>query len=217
MARLNRGPNGPASGKFGSVIGSSWRGIYYIKGLQKKSKKAPSPLQIQQQKKFAFAVKFLRPVKPLLDMGFSLINPGGATGYNMAISHMVQNCIKGAHPDFEIDYSSVVFCTKGKLSVPETVTMELDGMNLIVKWSTDRNAHSSTSDEVTLLIYQPGSGYYQTTPQGISRLDGELKIGLSPHYQGDTVHVFMYLVTSNIWVKREWSNSIYLGPVKFRE
>ena len=216
MARLNRGPNGPPSGKFGSVIGSSWRGIYYIKGLQKISKKAPSPLQIQQQKKFAFAVKFLRPVKELLDMGFSLVNPGGATGYNMAISHMVQNCIKGSHPDFEIDYSSVVFCTKGKLSVPETVTTELDDMNLKLNWSADRNIYSSPTDKVELLIYQPGSGDFQIAPDGITRGDGGMEIGLDPWYEGDTVHVYMYLVAYR-YDHKKWSNSVYLGAVKFRE
>ena len=50
MGRLSRSPNGPFSGKAGSVIGSSWRGIYYIKGLQKTITKARSPLQLEQQK-----------------------------------------------------------------------------------------------------------------------------------------------------------------------
>ena len=79
MGRLNRGPNGPFSGKAGSFIGSSWREIYYIKGLQKKITKARSPLQIEQQQRFALAVKFLLYVKPIVDMGFSNVNPGGAT------------------------------------------------------------------------------------------------------------------------------------------
>lgn len=217
MARLNRGPNGPPSGKFGSVIGSSWRGIYYIKGLQKESKKAPSPLQIQQQKKFAFAVRFLRSVKPVVDIGFSRINPGGATGYNMAISHIVQNCVKGTYPDLEIEYSSVLFCTKGKLSPPETITKELDGMKLKLTWSVEKNIYSSPADKVELLIFQPGTGEYQIAPDGITRGDGGMEIGLDPWYKGDTVHVYMYLIKSSTWIKREWSNSVYLGAVKFRE
>jgi len=216
MARLNRGPNGPPSGKFGSVIGSSWRGIYYIKGIQKKITKARSPLQIAQQNKFSFAVKFLSPVKALLNLGFSCINTGGATGYNMAISHMVQNSIRGSDPDFEIDYHSVVFCTKGKLSLPETINMELNGMDLKVSWSVERGVSASSADTIDLLIFHPESFEYQTTPEGIKRGDGELLITLDKHYKGDTVHVYLYLTTSSTWVKKEWSNSVYLGPVKFR-
>ena len=217
MARLNRGPNGPPSGKFGSVIGSSWRGIYYIKGLQKESKKERSLLQIQQQKKFAFAVRFLKYAKKIVDVGYSRINPGGATGYNMAISYIVQNCVKGTHPNFEIDYSSVVFCTKGKLSLPETITKGLDGMNLKMTWSVESSIYSSATDKVDLLIYQPGSGHYQIAPDGIARSDGGMELELDPWYKGDTVHVYMYLLTSSIWVKKEWSNSVYLGAVKFRD
>lgn len=217
MARLNRGPNGPVSGKFGSVIGSSWRGIYYIKGLQKEIKKARSPLQIAQQNKFALAVRFLRSVKVLLDMGFSRINPGGATGYNMAISHTVQNCITGDDPNFEIDYPSVLFCTKGKLIIPENIKMELTGLDLKVSWDVKGGKYSSPDDWVHLLIYQPETREFQIAPTGTTRNNGELIIGLSPHYKGDTVHVYLYLLTSSVFRKKEWSDSVYLGEVKFRD
>lgn len=213
MGRLNRGPNGPFSGKAGSVIGSSWRDIYYIKGLQKKITKPRSPAQIEQQDKFALAVRFLRPVQPVLDMGFSLINTGGATGYNMAISHMLHHSIKGNSPDFEIDYSTVVFCTRGRLSVPETLTMELDGMNLKMNWSTESNKYSSVGDKVEILIYRPGGKDYQVVNDGLIRRDGETLIVLDPNSEGDTVHVYMHLWNSD---RKIWSNSVYAGAVKFR-
>lgn len=85
MGRLNQGPNGSFSGKAGSLIGSSWKGIFYIKGLQKKSLKPRSPRQIEYQDRFAFAVKFLHPIKNILNMGFSKVNPKRATGYNTEI------------------------------------------------------------------------------------------------------------------------------------
>ncbi|MEJ7693824.1 DUF6266 family protein [Daejeonella sp.] len=218
MARLNRGPNGPPSGKFGSVIGSSWRGIYYIKGLQKEIKKARSPLQIAQQNKFAVAVKFLNPVKSLLDIGFSRINPGGATGYNMAISYTVQNCIKGNDPDFEIDYPSVVFCTKGKLTLPENIQMELNGLNLKVSWHNIKgNRYSSPGDLVEVLIFDPQSKTFQAGPDGSLRNTGELTVSIEKHFQGSVAHVYLYLIRGSVLEKKEWSNSVYLGPVKFRD
>ncbi len=213
MGRLNRGPNGPFSGKAGSIVGSSWRGIYYIKGLQKKITKPRSQAQIDQQNKFALAVKFLKPVQPVLDMGFSLINPGGATGYNMAISHLLQNCIKGNPPDFEIDYSSIVFCTKGKLSAPETVSMELNGMSLKLSWNTESNKYSSAGDKVEVLIHRPGLNSYQVEGEGINRGHGEMEFELSSGYGGDRVYVYMYMLSYD---RKKWSNSVYVGEVKFR-
>ncbi|MFB2118987.1 hypothetical protein [Parapedobacter sp. 2B3] len=40
MGIIKKGINGPFKGKAGSVVGSSWKKIDYIKGLQRK--KAPS-------------------------------------------------------------------------------------------------------------------------------------------------------------------------------
>jgi hypothetical protein len=211
MGRLNRGPNGPFSGKAGSVIGSSWRNIFYIKGLQKKSNKARSPLQIEQQDRFGIAVKFLMPVKNVLNMGFSNVNPGGATGYNMAISHLLQNSIKGNYPDFEIDYPAVVFA-RGKLALPEKVRMELNGLNLKLNWSIDKdNERSYLDDTVEILIYSPMLKDYQISTAGITRKQEGTELELDPWYKGDTVHVYMYLIDRH---RKKWSDSLYVGAVK---
>jgi len=210
MGRLNRGPNGPFSGKAGSIIGSSWRDIYYIKGLQKRSQKPRSLLQIEQQKRFGLAVNLLRLVKSVVDMGFSSINPGGATGYNMAISHMLHNAIKGTSPHLEIDYSSVVFCTKGKLSTPATATMELNGLNLKLQWSTDSDIYSSPNDEVEFLIYHSGLNLYLNAPERAIRCHGEAELELNLSYKDDsgTLHIYMYMVDRD---RKKWSNSLYVG------
>lgn len=211
MGRLNRGPNGPFSGKAGSVIGSSWRDIYYIKGLQKKSTKARSPLQIEQQDRFGFAVKFLSPVKNVVDMGFSNVNPGGATGFNMAISYLLQNSIKGTHPDFAIHYPSVMFA-KGKLALPENVTMELNGLNLKLSWSIDKdNKHSYMDDTIELLIHSPKCKDFQISTEGIKRKQEFTELDLDPYYKGDTVHVYLYLVDRD---RKKWSNSLYAGALE---
>lgn len=208
MGRLNRGPNGPFSGKAGSVIGSSWRGIYYIKGLQKKITKPRSPLQIEQQRRFALAVKFLRYVKPIVNMGFSNINPGGATGYNMAISHMLQHSIKGKHPDLEIIYPSVFF-TRGKLTVPENLKMEVNGLNLKLSWSTVvDNYRSFIDDQVKILIYRPKSYDYQFSDREITRKQAEGELALDSCHKDDTVHVYLYLVKRG---SKRWSDSVYMG------
>ncbi|WP_411273159.1 DUF6266 family protein [Daejeonella sp.] len=190
----------PASSEV--LLAAAGGGYIISKDCRKRARKN-AVIQIQQQKKFAFAVRFLKYVKQVVDLGYSRINAGGATGYNMAISYIVQNCVKGMHPNFEIDYSSVVFCTKGKLSLPETITKELDGMNLKMTWSVESNIYSSATNKVELLIYQPGLGCYQIAPDGITRGDGGMEIELDTWYKGDTVHVYMFLSTSSSWVKKE--------------
>ena len=211
MGRLNRGPNGPFSGKAGSVIGSSWRGIYYIKGLQKTITKARSPLQLEQQKRFALAVKFLYQRKNVLDMGFSTINPGGATGYNMAISHFLRYSIKGSYPDYEINYPAVVF-TLGNLTLPEDIKMELNGMTLKLKWSTESdNRHAFANDQLCFLIYYPKLNIFQPDIEEISRSLGETELVLNDMAIGDIPQVYIYLLKDN---GKKWSNSLYLGALE---
>lgn len=213
MGRLKQGPNGPVSGKFGSIIGSSWRGIFYIKGLQKISHKARSPLQIEQQTRFGFAVKFLFQAKHVLDMGFSNINPAGATGYNMAISHFLRNSIKGSYPDYKINFPAVVF-TLGNLALAEDLSMELNELTLKLSWNPEYdNQHSFAHDQVRVLIYYPKLNYFQPVDQEIIRSQGETKLELDKNAKDDILQVYVYLLKDNA---KKWSNSSYLGSLDAR-
>jgi len=208
MGRLNQGPNGPFSGKTGSVIGSSWKGIFYIKSLQKKSLKPRSPRQIEYQDRFAFAVKFLHPIKRLLNMGFSKVNPKGATGYNMALSYILQNSIKGSHPNFEIDYPAVRF-TQGKLHLPQVVNIERIGLSIKVTWSTETDNYGSfTDDDMMLLTYQAETGFFIEYTSDSMRKDGKTEIKIAPEDNDRNFHVFLYLIKRD---GKIWSNSMYLG------
>lgn len=79
MGTIRQGALGGFSGKAGSIIGSSWRDINYIKGLPKLSNKPKSEKQLEQQAKFALAVKFLLPVKSLMNVGFGQMRTGKGT------------------------------------------------------------------------------------------------------------------------------------------
>ena len=55
MGIIRQGANGGYSGKVGSTVGSSWKGIDYIKALPKKSSKPATQAQLEQQAKFKLA------------------------------------------------------------------------------------------------------------------------------------------------------------------
>jgi len=66
MVRFLKGIKEAYSGKVGSVIGSSWRGVDYVRSLSKISNKKASEGQIAQRAKFAMAVAFLFDVSSLV-------------------------------------------------------------------------------------------------------------------------------------------------------
>ncbi len=85
MGIIRNGGNGAFSGKAGSFIGSNWRDIHYIKGIPRISKKPKTRKQLEQQAKFSLAIRFLRPVKKQVEIGFAKIKQGHTTSYNLAL------------------------------------------------------------------------------------------------------------------------------------
>jgi hypothetical protein len=70
MGTIKQGANGGFSGKAGSVIGSSCSNISYIKGLLKLSNKPKSEMQLEQQARFAMAIRFLLPIKDYITKAY---------------------------------------------------------------------------------------------------------------------------------------------------
>ena len=64
MAQFNQGVNGAFSGKVGSVIGSNWRDIDYMRGLPKKTSKEPTAKQLGVRARFTVLSQFLLLIKP---------------------------------------------------------------------------------------------------------------------------------------------------------
>lgn len=55
MAKYNYGINGPFSGKLGSVVGCTWKGIPYMRSLPKKRTAKISEAEQANRKKFEVA------------------------------------------------------------------------------------------------------------------------------------------------------------------
>src|SRR5690606_16534393 len=95
MAILKGGPNGPFSGKVGSVIGSNWRDIDYIKGLTLIKKHKPSEAQIVQRQRFRNITTFLYQVQDALNKGWDKKKKTRGTITNEAISYNSRHAL---HP-----------------------------------------------------------------------------------------------------------------------
>ncbi|HEY1061659.1 MAG TPA: DUF6266 family protein, partial [Daejeonella sp.] len=69
MGTYKKGILGSFSGKVGTVVGSSWNGIEYMRSLPKPSSKAPTDLQMLQRAKLGMATGFLQPISALINIG----------------------------------------------------------------------------------------------------------------------------------------------------
>jgi hypothetical protein len=108
VARYKNGITGSFSGKIGPVVGSSWKGIDYMRS---KPRQAENPKITQKQiisrAKLSLASHFSKSMRELFAIGFreEAVNK---TGTNCAVAYIVKNAIVGSHPALLIDCSKVL-------------------------------------------------------------------------------------------------------------
>ncbi len=208
MGTIRQGALGGFSGKAGSIIGSSWRDINYIKGLPKLSNKPKTEKQLEQQAKFALAVKFLLPVKSMMNIGFGQVKTGKATGFNMALKQVLETAITGTYPTYEIDLPNVLLA-KGTLGVPTDIVIVPEALSLQVSWSTRFDKlNRYVSDEMTILAYDPVSGDFVIGPDNMLRTTGVTDVEIPSEWLGRTVHIYMFYISLD---GKTTSNSVYAG------
>ena len=209
MGTIRRGANGGFSGKAGSVIGSSWKSIDYIKGLPKKRTKPMSEDQRIQQARFGVLTRFLMPLTPMIRIGYSQIQSDRATPMNVAVQQNMDRAITGSYPDFSLDYAAIRI-SEGRLLGGGTVSAEVEAGVLTVNWSTDVNdfMDSHADDLVYIVLFQPEIDEFMSTPTRPTRGDGEVDIVIPNHFFGGNGHVWIFF--SDRKAKRV-SRSSYLG------
>src|SRR5690242_7819783 len=101
MARLPQGILGPVSGSVGTITGSSWKDIDYIRSKSTRSKGEPSAAQLDNQHKFSAVVNFISTMTELLRQTFAKV-ANGISESNAAFSYNYSNAITGTSPDYSI-------------------------------------------------------------------------------------------------------------------
>jgi hypothetical protein len=210
MGTIKQGANGGFSGKAGSVIGSSWKGIDYIKGRPKTSNKPATQRQLEQQAKFSLAVKFLKPIKDLLNATCSSLREGRAMGFNMALKQVLSQAVLGDYPDYYIDYSAVKLAY-GQLARAKGSAIAEAGGILKVNWVTQENVYNGFADDkLTVLIYEQETNIYTHGMDNYTRADGEMEIILEENMVGQALAIYYFFTDRN---GKRISDSYFAGEV----
>lgn len=207
MAIQVNGPNGPFYGKCGSVVGSKWRGIDYIRGLPKRRKSGPTESEAANQTKFGFTSKWLNQVSDFASIGFANVSQRG-TWQNMAISWNIKNAVTEENGSFQIDYSRVLL-SDGPLqeAIKPMVTITAEA-ELLVSWDTVYRRKAKPNDELLFFAICPES-YHSIFSIGDGvRSNGNFKVAIPEILRGLNVEVFMAFCSRD---RKIASRSQYLG------
>lgn len=211
MGTIRQGANGGFKGKAGSVIGSSWKSINYIKGLYKKRTKPASQAQLEQQEKFKTLMRFLLPINIFLQVGFGRKKTNLVTPINAAFAFNLEDAVQGTYPNYALDYSKIRIAD-GLLFKAGTMDIEFDSGEIMMTWSTATSDKLKThgDDLLYILLYHAEQDEFMTTPDVPAREDGSITFAVPQHLQQGELHVWYFMSDRT---EKMVSKSSYLGTV----
>ena len=210
MSTIKQGILGGFSGKTGTVIGSSWKGIAVMRGIAPSIAQPNTAAQLAQRAKFSLMGKFLRPLIPFLRIGFRS-QAVKMSGFNAAMSYNLQNALTGTYPDYDVDYTKALV-TEGNLTgaLNPEVTATVAGE---IGYTWEDNSDDTIAlkdDKVLLVVYNPAKKRAITLVDGNTRAGGSQSITLPSNFTGDEVQCFISFTNANQSVV---SNSEFVGGI----
>lgn len=210
MGIITKGILGGFSGTVGTVVGSTWRGIEYMRSRPIFSKNRQfTPAQLDQQLKFGLVTRFTQTISDLLNLTYKRYAQR-QTGRNSAVSYLLQHAVTGSSPDFQIDYPKVLISRGTLLGAKEAAVAAGPGSLITFTWSNNAGAgRAKTSDKAVVLVHCPElqqSRYAVTTA---TRSSGTASLEATG-FNGHTVHTWLGFISENHQLV---ANSVYTGAL----
>ena len=95
MGTIKQGILGGFSGKVGTVLGSTWKSVHYMRALAVSFSDPRTEKQKNQRSKFTAAVNFTKAMTPFLRFGYKEFS-GQQSAFNAAVSYILKHPMKGS-------------------------------------------------------------------------------------------------------------------------
>ena len=208
MGKLINGINGPFLGKVGTGIGSSWKGIPYIKGPYKKRTGKASEGEKGNRNKFGMAQRWLQPALHFVREGFKNYSPT-VDGFLAAKSWLLLHSFEGIQPDISIN-PALVKLSHGSLPLSANIHAEKkNGSQLQFSWNPAKIEDGHPKDQVMLMAYDIYHRNATIIIPGQFRETGVDSMQLPPQ-EMRTYHIYLAFVAQD---RSRQSNSVYLGAM----
>ena len=207
MGTIKQGILGGFSGKVGTVVGGTWKGIHYMRSLPSSVRNPRTPGQVRQRTKFSITIEFLKPLTPFLRIGFKTY-ADRKTAFNAAMSYNVNNAVKGEHPGLELDFPKILV-SRGSLLPAENAAAVASGGNLNFTWNDNNGVGNASPGDLAMpLIYNSVKGESVFSTEAGQRSEGTATMSIPDSWMGDTVEIYLGFISED---GATVANSTYLG------
>ena len=211
MGTLNKGLLGGFSGKVGNVVGSSCRGVEYIKSPPAKMTNPRTQGQTKQRSKFVVTQNFLRTITPFIRVGFKDFALEGMSAFNAAMSYNMLNGIETSSAGNVLNYPDILV-SRGSLSFSNSINTKITKGELHFSWDTANKENAKPNDQVMLIAYNSKKEVSVYDINGGKRNAGATSLDLPPDWNGDIIETYIAFKSEDGSMV---SNSCYSGSFTF--
>ena len=211
MGTIKQGILGGFSGKVGTVVGASWKGIAYMRSMAQSVKDRRSSRQVAHRAKFAMLIDLLKQFTDFI--GFSFRECARKmTEFNAAFQINYNNgVIGGTYPNLTVDASKLVVA-RGSLTGVPSATAEISGGMAKISWADNSGEGDASATDKALVVF-----YNITKDQvvafantGKTRSNGSYSTSIADAWAGDSVACHLAFRKADGSVV---SDSVYAGTV----
>ncbi|MBO9573750.1 MAG: hypothetical protein J7497_16310 [Chitinophagaceae bacterium] len=208
MARLNKGILGGISGLVGTVIGSTWRGIPYIRSKGPDTRENSSDKQKAQQSKFSLTTAFLHTMKDLLQIGYKN-QAYQMTEVNAALSHIMKNAVQENNGAYELLYPLVEISRGSLPNAPLAVAAAGNAELINFTWVNNSGLGKAKATDKAILVAHCPALKQTIWSKQVLRSAGAAVLE-APDFSGQTVQTWLSFVTED---EKDIATSVFTGAV----
>lgn len=210
MATFLNGILGGFSGKVGTVIGSNWNGIDYMRSRAANITQPNTVAQLEQRARFGMAGKFLRPLIPFLRVSYRSLAVK-KSAFNAAMAHTLENAVKGIYPDVMIDYTKVLVSQGTLLGAQNPDATSVIAGKVDFTWDDNSTEYgAAATDKVVVAVYSESLKKWLPIIGAATRVQSALTITLPEIFSGQEVQTYIGFSNAD---QSEFSNGEFLKPV----
>lgn len=190
MARIKNEQQDRLSGTIGQVVTCTWKGIPYIRSLPSYINDPKTREQRRQRSRFSVALNFLRPLTPILRIGFRE-GAVGQSAFNAAMSYTMRYALTETPEEVAIDFGNVMVSQGSLTGAAEAAVSLADGKAIFTWNSSSRAGNASPQDHALTMVYHKASQQVAYETAGAFRREGGMELDYPKEWAAEDVAVYL--------------------------
>lgn len=173
----------------GTVIGSSWKSISYMRSMANSVNDARTDKQLCQRGKFQTAINFLKTATPFVRIGYKNY-AYRQSAFNAAMSHMLRQAVTGCGEQTAIDFEKTLLA-QGSLVTATDAAVQVEAGKATFTWTDNSDTgNAAATDKVMVLAYNKDKEEAVYNTAAATRADGTAELALPTDWTDNALAVY---------------------------